>query len=128
MKNNDDVDVEEIENLGLLRKQIWNRRKIKLIKEFGDVPALLFIVAVAIWVSLSACLLLYYSQFDLLMNMFILGHGDEVIWSYALIALLSFLMTIFGGMWSLYMYEAKIRLKIKDKEKDKSYVEKLLEE
>ena len=112
----------------MLRKQIWNRRKIKLIKEFGDVPALLFIIAVATWVSLSACLLLYYSQFDLLVNMFIVGQGGEVIWSYALIALLSFLMTFFGGAWSLHMYEAKIRLKIKDKEKDKSYVEKLLEE
>ena len=128
MKNNDKIDKEENENWRLLRKQIWNRRKIKLIKEFGDVPALLFIIAVATWVSLSACLLLYYSQFDLLVNMFIVGQGGEVIWSYALIALLSFLMTFFGGAWTLYMYEAKIRLKIKDKEKNKSYVEKLLEE
>jgi len=128
MEKNNITDEKEKGDWRLLRKQIWNRRKIKLIKEFGDAPALLFIIAVATWVSLSTCLLLYYSQFDLLVNMFVMGHGDEVIWSYALIALLSFLMTFFAGAWSLYMYEAKIRLKIKDKEKDKSYVEKLLEE
>ena len=128
MKNDNEIDKEELENLKLLRKQIWNRRKIKFIKQFGDVPALGFIIVVATWVSLSACLLLYYSQFDLLVNMFIIGQGDVVIWSYALVALLSFLTTLFAGAWCLYLFEAKIRLKIKDKEKEKGYVEKLLED
>lgn len=122
-----DDEETSLKNLKKARSKVFKQKKIELIKRAGDAPLLCFIFLTALWFSISSCLHLYYGQQHMLEELFARGQGASVIWSYAFIGVSLFLVVMVFGFWSLMLYEARILIRKRDKEKNKTYIDRLIE-
>lgn len=98
----------------------------RLIIEFGDVFAPLYIFVSSLWIALSAILYIYANQYSIFNDMIASGYGSAVIYSFALFAIILFACWTSFGVCAFWCYKAHMKLRGKGIRKKESLLKRIL--
>jgi hypothetical protein len=120
--------VKKLDEYKRLRNERWNKTIRKSVFNFGDLPIFAFVSFSAIWVSISTSMYVYSINYQLFQKYISQGFGSSVIFAFALLTLLMFIVWFIFGSWCMSIFHAHVLLQKKEDKKRKTYVEKLIGE